>query len=252
MLKQAAATGITGVIGMAASSGTVTATHCHEEEDYQEQGSDDGTTRCDTCYDNDLLLSSATEIGHVDTDNDNGYASHQFHFSTTSICELDNKDEKADNITGHSWKVDTSRGEFGVDFCERLTGAMPSEDDGDVDDNWYELAKIAAGTAAKPVDVAFDSIEAAKAIKNLIDPQEDSDYVYRGEYDRKDNWDLIPYQSKVQGYFEVDVPEGHDGAWVRLESTTEAQGDGGCCPDVSVTDGQWIWMDYDTVSINGS
>lgn len=238
ILRKAAATSSVGLLGLPASVETTTATHCGgtDDDNYSSEASK-GTEYIGSSGCGELKLVSSTDVAHIETLYDDGMAWHQFYFATDAAAEWNLQDEKAHTITDNRFTIDASSvsGSI-VDTCEPVTGVTPTDQSSqEVSQVFGTIAGIALSFVSSKIAYSVAALDTAMAFANVLDNTENSQSVHSWEHDRPGTGDVIPAKSKVQGHFEIGVPEGSSGYVDFIAETRTSSIYGEFCNDISAT-----------------
>lgn len=261
VLKQVGALGAAGVVGTTAGTDPAAAAHCFGPDDdlyLQEESesnettefeAEDGTSPC-----GELRLASSTDVGHMETiQDDGGGATHIFYFATDAATEWMTTNEEAYTIWYHEVDLDSAdiTGSI-LDFCQPRTGSYPASSSDKVDKVWETLAGIALEKIADAISFPLGVLETAEALADALTYTETGDTRQIFEHERGGL--EVESKTKVQGTFEVNVPDGSAG-YAEMVSTTRAAGDvdpnrGACFgPHITHDETFFLYCDYDSANV---
>lgn len=262
VLKKTGALGAAGLVGTSITTEPAAAAHCFGPDDdnyLQEATKDNETTESTTAGGlsacGEIRLASSTTIAHMETiQDDAGGATHTFYFATDAATQNMTYDEAWDCVDYHRVDLNSDDSDSVIDFCQPKTGSYPSENSDKVDEVWETLAGIALSEISDVIAYSLTGLDVVAAIADALTYTETSSTHQVFEHERGSD-DPPANETKVQGTFEVNVPDGSSG-YVEVTSETRAAGEAefnysNMCDGPYITHEEkfWLYCDYDTANV---
>lgn len=241
VLKKAGTIGIGGV-GVIGLSGVASATYCSEpdDDDYSSE-----TIADTTDIDENIKLSSATELAHMSSVIVDDRITHAFYIVTTAATQFENDDELFPAIREHELEIEVTNGDFEngiIDFCTPLTGAHPSPDGyNPVEDVMGNLTGLALVPVRAAIAAPVEALKTAIAFRDAIEYENTGPHYQRIRSERKGSSEYEG-KTKLQGAFGV-THDTDESAEIEIRSKTkgdQAHCVGFYCGEPQTTDRLWI------------